>query len=188
VAALPTRGRLSVLGLLALVSATSLSAQGTAPHAFAIGTGYLRVYEGDGVALRAEYNRYLSQRIAIGFPVTLGWSNVASNPGKRRSFMAGSQVRLETSTATGRVRPYVAASALAISSSVPDYDRLQGPGPVSAHSRIGNEWGYGISLDTGLGLPVSRKLEVRLDGRVLYQRVYEGSSDVGWMVGASVLF
>jgi hypothetical protein len=179
---------LRMIGLIALVSATTLSAQEAEPHAFAIGASYLRVYDGDGVALRAEYNLHVSPRIAIGFPVTLGWSGVVNNPGKRRSFMVGSQVRLETSAATGRVRPYVAAAALAVSSSVPDYDRLQVPGPVPTHSVIGNEWGYGLSLDAGLGLPPLKKLGVRLDGRLLYQRVYESGSDMGWMLGASLLF
>ena len=179
--------RQCMIGLLALASTTPLSAQDAAPRAFAIGASYLRVYDGDGVALRAEYNLYLSPRIAIGFPVTLGWSGVTGNPGKRRSLMVGSQVRLEAA-AVGRLRPYVGGSALAISSSVPDYNRLLGPGPVRAHNRIGNEWGYGVSLDAGLGLPVSRKLGVRLDGRLLYQQVYEGGSDVGWMLGASVAF
>jgi hypothetical protein len=178
---------LRTIGLLALVSATTLSAQEAEPHAFAIGASYLRVYDGDGVALRAEYNLYVSRRIAIGFRVALGWSGIANNPGKRRSLMVGSQVRLETSTATGHVRPFVAATVLAVSSSVPDYNRLLVPGPVPTHSLIGNEWGYGLALDAGLGLPPLKKIRVRLDGRLLYQRVYEGGSDLGWMLGASLL-
>jgi hypothetical protein len=179
---------LRTIALVALVSATTLSSQAAEPPAFALGASYLRVYDGDGVALRAEYHLYVSRRIAIGFPVALGWSDVSGNPRKRRSFMVGSQLRLETSTATGRVRPYVAAAALAISSSVPDYNRLLVPGPVPTHSVIGNEWGYGLALDAGLGLPPLKKISVRLDGRLLYQRVYDGGSDLGWMLGASFLF
>lgn len=179
---------LRLMAILALFSSSALAGQESYPHFFAIGAGYLRVYDGGGVALHAEYNRRISRGLSVGLPVILGWSQVAGNPGKRRSFMTGVHLRAESTRSTQASR-YVAASVLGISSSVPDYFQAAlAAGPFPTHNVIGNQWGYGLALNAGLGLAGSRKVRVTLDGGVIYQRVYDQDSDLGWMLGGSLFF
>jgi len=180
--------RTGIVGVLILVAASTGWGQGPPAHSFAIGAGYLRQYGGGGIGLHAEYNWHLSPRLAVGLPVRLGWSSVGANPGKRRSFMVGGQVRLMAPARPGQASPFIGAAVLAISSSVPDVASVYAPGTVAANDAVGTEWGYGMALDAGVELARTGKVGLRLDASAIYQYVYQNNSDVSWTLGASIVF
>ena len=180
--------RPGIVGVLTLVAASTLWGQATPAHSVAIGAGYLRQYGGGGIGLHAEYNWHLSPRLAVGLPVRLGWSAVGTNPGKRRSFMVGGQLRVMAPAKPGHSSPFIGAAVLAISSSVPDVVSVYAPGTVVPNGTVGTEWGYGMALDAGVDLARRGKVGLRLDASAIYQYVYENNSDVSWTLGASIVF
>jgi hypothetical protein len=159
------------LGLAQDVPAWSWSASG---H-------YVRAFEHGGAGFTLGIARRLKPHFRLGLPVSYSSVGMGQFSDHRQLMALGGEL-IYVQGESGRPGGFLALGASLVHSNVPLYSYLSsGPGPDQNISRDGTS--LGLTIRSGFGLPVSRRLRTTITAGVTVHSLYDHSNSAIWTIG-----